>query len=128
MTNPGIGIGRGVGKTRRRRTKTKDDDDDNDDGVGGLTVHISPATMTEEAPLTSSSFLYPLLQTLHHELPLSDENDNPADNPAQDKHRILPHDMIRKARLESIVPPGRSLPLESTTVMALWDLLMRQEN
>ena len=119
--------GCGEDKEEEDEDEGDDDDDDNNDGVGGLTVHISPATMTEEAPSTSSSFLYPLLQTLDHELPLSDENDNPANNPVQDKHRILPHDMIRKARQESIVPPGRSLPLESTTVMALWDLLMRQE-
>ena len=57
--------------------------------------------MTEEAPSTSSSFLYPLLQTLDHEPPLSDENDNPADNPAQDKYRKLAHDMIR-----GLVDPG----------------------
>ena len=58
--------------------------------------------MTEEAPSTSSSsFLYPLLQTLDHEPPLSDENDNPNDNPAQDKYRILAHDMIR-----GLVDPG----------------------
>jgi phosphatidylinositol 3-kinase len=64
-------------------------------------VRISPAAMTEEAPSTSSSFHYPLLQTLDHEPPLSDENDNPADNPAQDKYPILAHDMIH-----GLVDPG----------------------
>ncbi len=64
-------------------------------------MRISPAVMAEEAPSTSSSFLYSLLQTLDHEPPLSDENDNPAENPAQDKYRILAHDMIR-----GLVDPG----------------------
>jgi len=96
----------GGGEKEEEEEDDDDDDDDgeddDDDGVGGLTVRISPAAMTEEAPSTSSSsFLYPLLQTLDHEPPLSDENDNPNDNPAQDKYRILAHDMIR-----GLVDPG----------------------
>jgi hypothetical protein len=68
----------------------------------GLTVCISPSAM--DLPASSAlphSFLYPLLQTLDHEPPLTDENENPLDNPAQDKYRILAHDLIR-----GLVDPG----------------------
>ncbi|KAL3762752.1 hypothetical protein ACHAW5_002257 [Stephanodiscus triporus] len=60
--------------------------------------------MTDSSPHSSSSssmFLYPLLQTLDHEPPLADEYENPNDNPAQDKYRILAHDLIR-----GLVDPG----------------------
>ena len=47
------------------------------------------------------AFLYPLVQTIDHEPPLTDENETPQDNPAQDKYRILAHDLIR-----GLVDPG----------------------
>ncbi len=68
----------------------------------GLTVRISPSAMDlPTSPARPQAFLYPLLQTLDHEPPLTDENENPLDNPAQDKYRILAHDLIR-----GLVDPG----------------------
>jgi hypothetical protein len=88
--------------------RTEDEDDDNV-GMNGLTVRISPHAMIDDAKVSSSSsplllpsaiaFLYPLVQTLDYEPPLAEEN--PTDNPAQDKYRILAHDLIR-----GLVDPG----------------------
>ena len=77
--------------------------DDEGKNNNGLNVYISPAaldipTSSEQQP---QAFLYPLVQTLDHEPPLTDENENPQDNPAQDKYRILAHDLIR-----GLVDPG----------------------
>lgn len=71
-------------------------------GCGSLTVPIS--TLAVETPNKTQaipfpqSFLYPLVQTLDFEPPLSDENE---ENPFQDKYRILAHDLIR-----GLVDPG----------------------
>ena len=86
--------------------RTEDEDDDNV-GMNGLTVRISPHAMIDDTEVSSSSsllpsaiaFLYPLVQTLDYEPPLAE--DNPTDNPAQDKYRILAHDLIR-----GLVDPG----------------------
>ena len=68
----------------------------------GVTVRIRPSAMElQTSPTLPQAFLYPLLQTLDHEPPLTDENENPLDNPAQDKYRILAHDLIR-----GLVDPG----------------------
>lgn len=67
----------------------------------GLTVPISPSAVDLPSSKLPQAFLYPLLQTLDHEPPLTDENENPLDNPAQDKYRILAHDLIR-----GLVDPG----------------------
>ena len=65
----------------------------------GLTVQISPLAMGMlQSPEQPQSFLYPLVQTLDHEPPLTDENE---DNPTQQKYRILAHDLIR-----GLVDPG----------------------
>jgi len=81
------------------QTTTEDESNNNN----GLNVYINPAaldipTSSEQQP---QAFLYPLVQTLDHEPPLTDENENPQDNPAQDKYRILAHDLIR-----GLVDPG----------------------
>jgi hypothetical protein len=89
--------------------RTEEEDDDNS-GNSGLIVNISPRAMMDDNTTTSSSksilhpstavaFLYPLVQTLDYEPPLAE--DNPTDNPAQDKYRILAHDLIR-----GLVDPG----------------------
>ena len=80
-------------------------EDESNNTNNGLTVRISPAAVELPASSLSSeqqqAFLYPLVQTLDHEPPLADENENPQDNPAQDKYRILAHDLIR-----GLVDPG----------------------
>jgi hypothetical protein len=68
----------------------------------GLNVRISPSAIDlPTSPTRPQAFLYPLLQTLDYQPPLTDENENPLDNPAQDKYRILAHDLIR-----GLVDPG----------------------
>lgn len=86
-----------------------------------------------DAPTTDTpqSFLYPLVQILDHEPPLTDENENVQDNPAQDKYRILAHDLIRglvdpglkpdrsqRARLERIIgSPSHHLSTEEKDLL-----------
>mmetsp|Transcript_10831 Transcript_10831/g.19667 ORF Transcript_10831/g.19667 Transcript_10831/m.19667 type:complete len:881 (+) Transcript_10831:3-2645(+) len=67
----------------------------------GLNAYISPSAVEILPSEQLQAFLYPLVQTLDHEPPLTDENENPQDNPAQDKYRILAHDLIR-----GLVDPG----------------------
>ena len=67
----------------------------------GLAIRISPKAMDMLPSEQPQAFLYPLVQILDHEPPLADENENPQDNPAQDKYRILAHDLIR-----GLVDPG----------------------
>lgn len=104
---------------------------------GGLTVRISPRAM-EWPPATSSkqsakspdksksnsnsndadallsniphtqAFLYPLVQMIDYEPPLTDENDSPQDNPAQDKYRILAHDQSVRALIDPGLKPDRA--------------------
>jgi len=76
---------------------------DEECNTNGLTVRISPSAvgMLSSSSEQPQAFLYPLVQTLDHEPPLADENENPQDNPAQDKYRILAHDLIR-----GLVDPG----------------------
>jgi hypothetical protein len=97
----------------------------------GLAVRISPRAL--DAPTTDipQSFLYPLVQILDPEPPLTDENDNVQDNPAQDKYRILAHDLIRglvdpglkpdrsqRARLERIIgSPSHHLSTEEKDLL-----------
>lgn len=104
---------------------------DDDDEKSGLAVRISPKAL--DAPTTDipQSFLYPLVQILDHEPPLTDENDNVQDNPAQDKYRILAHDLIRglvdpglkpdrsqRARLERIIgSPSHHLSTEEKDLL-----------
>lgn len=102
-----------------------------DDEKPGLAVRISPKAL--DAPTTDipQSFLYPLVQILDHEPPLTDEHDNVQDNPAQDKYRILAHDLIRglvdpglkpdrsqRARLERIIgSPSHHLSTEEKDLL-----------
>ena len=79
-------------------SKFQSEDESNNNG---LNVCISPTAMEAPSPGQPQAFLYPLVQTLDHEPPLTDENENPQDNPAQDKYRILAHDMLR-----GLVDPG----------------------
>jgi len=104
---------------------------------GGLTVRISPRSM-EWPPVTSTkqsakspdnsksnsnsndadailsniphtqAFLYPLVQIIDYEPPLTDENDSPQDNPAQDKYRILAHDQSVRALIDPGLKPDRA--------------------
>ncbi|KAL9184641.1 hypothetical protein ACHAXT_012611 [Thalassiosira profunda] len=67
----------------------------------GLTVPIHPLAVEMSSSDQPQAFLYPLVQVLDHEPPLTDEHENPQDNPAQDKYRILAHDLIR-----GLVDPG----------------------
>ena len=87
-----------------------EDDATNNSGAGGMSVRISPsaielppisADMNNPSLPLAQTFLYPLVQTLDYEPPLTDENETPQDNPAQDKYRILAHDLIR-----GLVDPG----------------------
>jgi len=83
-------------------------DDPNISGTNNsnLTTRISPLATTappNPANQTPQSFLYPLLQTLDHEPPLT-AHEHPShsqDNPAQDKYRILAHHLLR-----GLVDPG----------------------
>jgi len=102
-----------------------------DDEESGLAVRISPRALDAPTTDTPQSFLYPLVQILDHEPPLTDENDNVQDNPAQDKYRILAHDLIRglvdpglkpdrsqRARLERIIgSPSRHLSTEEKDLL-----------
>ncbi|KAL7498266.1 hypothetical protein ACHAWT_009221 [Skeletonema menzelii] len=102
-----------------------------DDEESGLAVRISPMALDAPTTDTPQSFLYPLVQILDHEPPLTDENDNVQDNPAQDKYRILAHDLIRglvdpglkpdrsqRARLERIIgSPSHHLSTEEKDLL-----------
>jgi len=81
--------------------QTTTDNDEGNKNNNGLNVYISPAALDTSSEQQPQAFLYPLVQTLDHEPPLTDENENPQDNPAQDKYRILAHDLIR-----GLVDPG----------------------
>ncbi len=98
-------------------------------GWGGLSVRISPRAL-EWPPTTSrqsakssenndenaippnlphsQAFLYPLVQTIDYEPPLTDEIDSPQDNPAQDKYRILAHDQSVRALIDPGLKPDRA--------------------
>lgn len=110
-------------------SKFKSDMDDKSNE--GLAVRISPLALDAPVSDTPQSFLYPLIQVLDHEPPLTDENDNVQDNPAQDKYRILAHDLIRglvdpglkpdrsqRARLERIIgSPSHHLSTEEKDLL-----------
>ena len=103
-----------------------------EDEQRGLQVQISPEAIDRTSTTdTPQSLLYPLVQVLDHEPPLTDENDNIQDNPAQDKYRILAHDLIRglvdpglkpdrsqRARLERIIgSPSHHLSTEEKDLL-----------
>ena len=106
-------------------SKFRSDDED------GLAVRICPRALDAPTTDTPQSFLYPLVQILDHEPPLTDENENVQDNPAQDKYRILAHDLIRglvdpglkpdrsqRARLERIIgSPSHHLSTEEKDLL-----------
>jgi hypothetical protein len=84
-------------------SKFRDTDDNRTkEGCGDLTVPITPRPIdpkpAPDLPLPQS-FLYPLIQTLDYEPPLTDEMNE--DNPFQDKYRCMAHDLIR-----GLVDPG----------------------